>query len=220
MSGAIDMKRILAATFIFLAAMSTIQISHAEEYSTFWKSSTVKFQNYLHGDKNYPLIFARYDSAWYLDKNSIKVEVNDPPYYIISANTAFVLLDSKSSYYENNPSALERDKNLNSYRFFYNEDETEMRLDNKSSNWKIFFLNESNENDWIYIYPPLNWGLSGTRPVCVGEAVFYAALGRKFYGNFLWEDIFFENGVTYADTDYKPAYIDIFRDEFYKTLER
>ena len=213
------MKRFLATTFIFFTVMLSLQISHATEYSTFWKSSSVKFQNYLRDDKNYPLIFARYESAWYLDKNSIKVEVNDPPYYIISANTIFLLLDSKSSFYENNPGALEGDKNLNSYRFFYNEDEMEMRLDRKSSNWGLFFSTEFNENDWIYIYPPLNWGLSGTRPVCVGEAMFYVALGRKFYGNFLWEDIFFDSGVEYVNEDYKPQYIDIFRDAFYETLE-
>lgn len=191
----------------------SLQTFCSAEYSTFWTYHSGQYPNYWQDNKNYPLVFARNGIAWYLDKNSIQIEVDDPPYYIIKANT--ILSPISSSAYSPNP---ELDK-INSYRFFYDESTMDMRLDSKSDNWELFFSTESNINDWIYIYPPLNWGLSGCRPVCVGEAVFYVSQGRKFYGDFLWNPLFFDSGVEYVGTDYKPEYVDVFRDGFYKTLK-
>ena len=215
------MKKFFVAVFVFMSIIMLTKNSYAVEYSTFWKANTL-LQNYWQDDKNYPLVWAAHSGlAWYLDKNSIKVEVSDPPYYIISAKTIFVLLDSKASYYDHSPHTPERD-NLNSYRFFYDEEEMDMRLDSKADNWELFFgTTKSNKStaNWILLYPPLNWGLSGTRPVCVGEAVFYVSQGRKFYGDYLWDYVSFDSGTFYNDIDYSKRYVQIFQDGFYENLK-
>ena len=202
----------------FVFTISNAHITYATEYSTFWTSWKVKYPKYLNDDKNYILIFAHSGDAWYLDKTSIKIEVEDPPYYVISANTIFVRLDEELSanYHSSNKELLNK---LNSYTFFYDEEEVDMRLRNTPAcNWDIFF-GEADANGWHVLYPPLNWGMRGTRPDCVGEAVFYIALGRKFYGNFLWNPLFFDRGVYYMNDNYKPEYLDIFNDKFYESLQ-
>ena len=213
----IILKKLIAGLLVILTSIIFItHLTYATEYSTVWTSWKLKYPNYLIDDKNYILVFANSGDAWYLDKNSIKIEVEDPPYYVITAKTIFVRPDEELSadYHSSNKEPLNK---LNSYTFFYDEEEVDMRLRNTPDcNWDSFF-GEADANGWHVLYPPLNWGLSGGRPVCVGESVFYIAQSRKFYGNFLWNPLFFGRGVYFMD-DGKITYEDIFQDKFYENL--
>lgn len=82
-------------------------VAFAEENPRFWN-----------GDKNYPLVWEDSQAAWYLDKNSIKVKVNDPPYFII---TAQIVTTSGTETYE----------------FFFDEEEPDMRVFDKAvADWR------------------------------------------------------------------------------------
>ena len=140
----------------------------------------------------------------YLDKNSIKVEVSDPPYYIITASTITVLNPKHYKFKGNGISSQE-------YTFFYDEDEVDMRY------WEIAHV-ESYKSyyKWLYLHPYNSIVVNGDKravtgygiPTCVGEASFYISQGRKFYGNYLWKNFHRNDG----------AYVDIFNDKFYEIL--
>lgn len=147
------------ATFLALWLMSGIAFA---ETSRFWN-----------GDKNYPLVWED-TAAWYLDKNSLNVKVNDPPYFIITARTLTA----------NGTATCE---------FFFDEDEPDMR---------IF---DQNIGDWQYLNP-CDVTAEKKYLMYVGEAVFYVAQGRKFYGNYLWK----------AAVDGKINYVDEFNDALYQ----
>lgn len=124
---------------------------------------------FFNGDKNFP--FVENSQTAYLDKNSVTVEVNDPPFFIITAKI------------------LTADGN-ETYKFFFDENDVDMR---------IFF---DAEDDWKHLNP---CDVAAEKNfMYVGEAIFFVAQGRKFYGNYLWK----------ADKNY----LDVFRDEFYKNL--
>ena len=136
-------------------------VAFAYGYPRFWK-----------GDTNYPLVYGKKDYAFYLDKNSIKIKLNDPPYYIITARTITVY--SYRDYapgnekYSNDREATGTD----SYELFYDEKEMDMRVkDSKTSVWR-------------YLRPQSDYIMQG-QSMYVGEAVFYVVTRRKFYGNYL-----------------------------------
>ena len=76
------------------------------------------------------------------------------------------------------------------YKFFFDESEPDMRVfDVAVDDWR--YLNPSKDTDYrMYI----------------GEAIFYFAHGRKFYGNYLWK----------TEADDKTVYTDKFNDELYQ----
>ncbi|MBE8951203.1 MAG: hypothetical protein SR3Q1_11535 [Quinella sp. 3Q1] len=165
---------------LLLAWCFTASVAFAYGYPRFWK-----------GDTNYPLVDGRQSIAWYLDKNSIKIKFNDPPYYIITAQT-IVINDSD---YSPGNEKYSNDKEISStmdYEFFYDEEELDMRIgDLTISNWRYLRAHEASTAESYH-------------PMSVGEAVFYIATGRKFYGNYLWKT--------------GDKYFDEFEDVFYKDL--
>ena len=164
----------------FICALTSVAFAY---YPRFWK-----------GDTNYPHIWGHMGAAFYLDKSSIKVKINKPPYYIITAQV-IVVLDSDypgERRYSNDKEAY---KNY-SHEYFYDEDEMDMREYNPS------------KDTWHYLGPTYSNAESG-RSMAVGEAVFYVAMSRKFYGNYLWKD------TDYLD---EVKYWDMFADSFYKDL--
>ena len=85
----------------------TTCVAFAEENPRFWN-----------GAKNYPCVWEDSQVAWYLDKNSIEVKINDPPYFIITAQTVTA-------------------HGNKTYEFFFDEDEPDMRFfDNTISDWR------------------------------------------------------------------------------------
>lgn len=126
---------------------------------------------FFNGDKNFPLVLENSQAARYLDKNSVTVEVNDPPFFII---TAKILTAGGNE----------------TCKFFFDENDVDMR---------IFF---DADDDWKHLNPS---DIAAEKNfMYVGEAIFFVAQGRKFYGNYLWK----------AD----KKYLDVFRDEFYENL--
>ena len=86
-----------------------------------WLTSCVVFAEaprFWNGDKNYPLIWENSQVAWYLNKNSVTVKINDPPFFII---TAQVVTTNDSETYE----------------FFFDEDDIDMRVFDKAiADWQ------------------------------------------------------------------------------------
>lgn len=98
------MKNFLAALLVAWCLTSCVVFAEAPR---FWN-----------GDKNYPLVCEDSQSAWYLNKNSVAVKINDPPFFII---TAQVVTMSGSDTYE----------------FFFDEDDIDMRVFDKAiSDWR------------------------------------------------------------------------------------
>lgn len=111
---------------------------------------------YLWNDKNYPRVWRSSYYAVHLDKNSVYVEAEASPQRILQVLTLdTVLLHYKDIF----PNAIYFD------RFLYDEDEG-----------KMYCWSPSKE-EWYYLRPN-----SPGRNVCIGEAAFYLAYGKKFYG--------------------------------------
>lgn len=79
---------------------------------------------------------------------------------------------------------------IDTHKFFFDESTPDMRVFDTVAGY------------WRYLNPCE--GL--TCPVYVGEAVFYFALGRKFYGNYFWKE----------EIDGKIRYTDDFPDVLYQ----
>ena len=194
MSGAIAMKKFWA---IFLLTWCfTTSVVFAYGYPRFWK-----------GDTNYPLVWGRRGEAVYLDKSSIKINLNDSPYYIITVQTISVY----PSDYSPGNELYSNDKEAGStmdYEFFYDEEEMDMREKHSAV---------SNGN-WMYLRPQDGDAMRGRR-IYIGEAIFYVATGRKFYGNYLWKAIGTGAGLeAYKDEQGNDKYWDMFSDATYKDL--
>ena len=111
---------------------------------------------YLWDDKNFPRVWRSNYYAVHLDKNSVYIEVEASPQRILQVLT----LDTTLLHYNDIfPNAIYFD------RFLYDEDEGNMYC------WSPA------EEEWHYLRPD-----SPGRNVCIGEAAFYLAYGRKFYG--------------------------------------
>ena len=191
------MKKFLAILLLTWCFTASVASAYAIEFPRFWND-----------DKNYPLIW--HDSgirAGYLNKNSIQIKVNDPPYYIITAQIVIVGKDYNStdstqfsdeetfgaaSYW-----ASHEPLGVSSCEFFYDEEEPDMRVKYQTDNWHYVGFNNSGST------------ILG-RMLHVGEAVFYISQGRKFYGNYL------SKYKDYNSKDYH--YYDRFEDKFYSDL--
>ena len=77
-----------------------------------------KAPSFLNGDKNYPLVWEDSQAAHYLDKSSVKVIVNDEPFFIITAQ-------------------IVTSGGTETYKFFFDESEPDMRIfDNAVADWR------------------------------------------------------------------------------------
>ena len=86
---------------------------------------------FLNGNKKYPLVWDDSQESWYLDKSSIKIKVNDAPFFII---TAQILMANGNETYE----------------FFFDEEEADMRIfDRAVSDWR--YLNPSDDTSKKYL---------------------------------------------------------------------
>ena len=186
------MKKFLAALLATWCLAASV--AFAGHYPRFWK-----------GDTNYPLVWGRRSEAVYLDKNSVTVKLNAPPYYIITARTVSIY---PSDYTEEIKYSNDKDprspNDFDSYEFFYDEDEADMRV------------GDSSISNWMYLRPQDGDAMRGRRTY-IGEAVFYVATGRKFYGNYLWKAISTAGGVL-KDEQGNDKYWDMFDDKWYEDL--
>lgn len=79
--------------------------------------ASAEVEPYLHGDKNFPLVWENSQAAWYLDKNSVTVKVNDPPFFIVSAKVVTA-------------------GGAETCEVFFDEDDVDMRIfDNSTKDW-------------------------------------------------------------------------------------
>lgn len=171
-----------------------MSIAFADDYPLFWRDN-----------KNYPIVFGHTGTAFYLDKTSINIELNAPPYYIITAVTVNV---SNSGVSPDHPkyNKDETPRDTRSYKFFYDEKEINMR-----EKYSPTF-------DWRYLRPQGCNAESGFF-MWVGEAVFYVATGRKFYGNYLWKAYSGIEDKPCKDEQGNDRYYNIFGDTLYKRLD-
>ena len=89
---------------------------------------------FWNGDKSCPLIWEDSATAWYLDKNSIKVKVNDPSFFII---TAQIITTS----------------GIETHDFFYDEDEPDMRIFDKTiADWRYLNPCDATAKELPFIY--------------------------------------------------------------------
>ncbi len=116
---------------------------------------------FLWDDENYPRIWAHGVDAWYLDKSSVHVEMEEPPQYILRV---FIMRTPQFHYNDILPSRIL------SCRFLYDEDEEKMYIGSRTQ-----------EDDWRYMPPDGDNAKSGLS-MWVGEAAFYLAYGERFYG--------------------------------------
>ena len=190
MSVAIIVKKFFAA--VFVTWFFAVSVARADDYPIFWR-----------GNKDYPLVFGHTGTAFYLNKKSIKIELNAPPYYIITAATVNV---SNSGVTPDHPkyNKYEDPSNVMNCKFFYDEAEMDMREgDISKSSWRYLRPQGINAESGFFLW--------------LGEAVFYVATGRKFYGNYLWKDMDYA-GKVYKNEQGEARYRDVFGDNFYKTL--
>lgn len=118
-------------------------------------TETSKIHRYLRDDKNYPLVWISQEWAWYLDKGSIYVEMEESSQCILRV----LVLDMTFLHYDD---SLPR--SMHSYRVRYNKDEGKMY------EWNF------NAEEWRYLPPDRS-----NTSLYVGEAAFYLVYGEKFY---------------------------------------
>ena len=190
------MKKFLTVLLCTWSLMASIAFAYG--YPRFWK-----------GDTNYPCVWGRRGEAVYLNKSSIEFKLNAPPYYIITAQTISIYPSDYSPGNEKYSNDREpgSPKDIHLYEFFFDEDGMDMREKRSAV---------SNGN-WMHLMPQSGDAMRGRR-LYIGEAVFYVAVGRKFYGNYLWKAIDDITGEIYKDEQGNDKYWDMFSDEFYTDL--
>lgn len=116
---------------------------------------------YLWDDANYPRVWTQMDNAFYLDKSSIYIEMEDPPQYILRA------LILSTPMHHNHKDIMPLSISLE--RLLYDEEEEKMYA------WW------HRDEEWHYM-PPHGSNAESGMGMRVGEAAFYLAYGEKFYG--------------------------------------
>ena len=116
---------------------------------------------YLWDDENYPRVWTQMDDAFYLDKSSINIEMEDPPRYILRA----LILSTPLLHNHKDIMPL----SIKVERLLYDEEEEKMY----AWWWQ--------DMQWHYM-PPDGCNAESGRGMRVGEAAFYLAYGEKFYG--------------------------------------
>ena len=137
--------------------MTLTSVTHAE-WPSYWK-----------GDKKFPLIFGFRMNSFYLDRTSMVVKENNPPYYVIAANVFSVENNTDYSYQSN---AI---KHTWTFEIRYDDNETSMYL--------------KTDDGWTYL-SPLATGSTREQEMAMnaGEAMWYVFKGSKFYGAYTWTD--------------------------------
>ena len=209
---------ILILLFAKISAVS----AYENPYPLYWK-----------GNKNFPLVYGFKGRASYLDKNSIEIKVNEPPFYIIFARVLSVShadtfnddvwlhgdryfdkkedLEYRASYilYKRGSKAAYEDD----YEFFYDEEMLDMRVRSRSNDSE----NKNFEwSEWWVILPYLYSNADGLRWATFGESIFYVTQRRKFYGDYLWKDILKVKAENYNENN--ARYDDFFVDGIYERL--
>ncbi len=119
--------------------------------------------DFLWDDDNFPLIWHRgggIDSACYIDKSSLFIEDENPPYYTLQ----ILMLDTPCKHYNDI-----MPRSISQARYLYDDEN------------KIIYSNWSGKASWVRLNPAGNpreqgwWGLS------VGEAAFRLVYGRDFF---------------------------------------
>lgn len=192
------MKKIFALTLIFLCLSITTTFAYENPYPLYWND-----------DKNFPIIWGRMGRAIYLDKSSIKVNLNDPPFYIISGSWVWgpgkEELEDETRNIANKKAYLEYKNNLQigfGIKFFYDEKEKDMRY-------------ASGVNKWIYVRHGISYTHEGS--LYLGEAIFYVAIRKKFYGGYLGKYLLgYDRDLEMGE---KETYFSMFDDSFYELLD-
>lgn len=188
------MKKIFALTLIFLCLSITTTFAYENPYPLYWND-----------DKNFPMIWARQGMYCYLDKTSIKIILDDHPFYIISVKVLVVSYtytdkEGNSGFHEE-PKIIYGDEQ----EFFYDYEERDMRIRNR-------------ENQWVYLKPSFASENKRSRNIDIGESIFYLTQRRKFYGNSLAKDILpYDSRVERGEKS--EIYRTMFSDSFYELLD-
>ena len=194
------MKKIFALILIFWCVVTSVAFA---KYPLHWND-----------DKNFPLVWGHHGMADYLDKNSIEIKLNDPPFYIIS----FKILEvSNADLTEEQLREYNQIQEIcyskYGYEFFYDEEERDMR-----SRTRFYYEDKgwSEWNDWHFVRPYVYGMSDGLRFTSYGEMAFYVVHRRKFYGNYLWKVIMHVDARKYDEN--KVRYDDFFSDVIYERL--
>ena len=197
------MKKFFALTLMFLCLSISTTFAYENPYPNYWNN-----------DKNFPIVWANQGVYCYLDKTSIKIILDDYPFYIISVKVLVVSYtytdeEGNSGFYEE-PKIIYGDEQ----EFLYDYEERDMRIRNR-------------ENQWVYIRPNFALENKRARDVNIGEAIFYLSSWKcgtlvgyiglraqhaKFYGDYLIKDFS-------AEYNNKALYYQIYSDRFYKLLD-
>ena len=140
------MKTLILFLISFLISSTTFAASFADKF--------------LDGDSRYIKVGASMGAASYFDRDSVKVELYEPPIYIISMEILSVPIHPA-----NGNTIYSR-----SIRFKYDYE-----------NRKIYTFDR--DNNEIYIDPDVYYGEGSGYRIPAAEAAFAIAYNLKFYGN-------------------------------------
>ena len=148
-------------------------------------SASADYPDYLGGDRNYLLSGGHMGVGWYVVRDSVKVEVFDPPIYIISGKIVAVYDADRGK------TDIMQTENR---RYLYN-----------SMSEKMFAIGDEG---CYYIYPV--GAMASTGHEFSGEMFFYIAYHAKFYGGKQWWD---EIENRYRDVNFSDHLYEIVEDE-------
>lgn len=159
-------KTIAVLIGILILAMSSVTLAYSP------------YPKHLNGNSNYIFVDGHMGIGWYLDKSSLVVQKYEPPCYTIAVNVLRT----------ENGEIL----GVNTYRFFYNYDDTAMYWDT------------TGHDGWKKLAPLGSWSETGIR-MPAGEMAFYLAYNMKFYGAYTWSGRGLKNVKVYDDSFYARA---------------
>ncbi len=152
-------------------------------------SVAAAYPTHLNGDPNYILVDANKDVGYYVDKTSLNVQQYAPPCYIISINVVSAVSTSYTPTDFSIKNWSGRITGVQTYRFFYNYDDTAMYYDT------------TGHDGWEKLSPLGSWADTGIRRPA-GEMAFYLAYNMKFYGAYKWSGNGLKNVVVYDKSFY------------------
>ena len=133
------------------------------------------YPDYWNGDINYPLVAGKQGLVWYLDKNSIKTRRIDDASIVIACEVVEIDECGHENYKTGKDGTL---RSRDTKFYYYDEGSTKMynlQVENGEVTGKGFL-------------DPL-WNAAGAdRPRDIGEAAYYVACRKKFYGAYKWSN--------------------------------
>ena len=145
--------------------------------------------DYWNGDRNYPLVAGKQGLAWYLDKNSIETRRIDNTNILIACEVVQIDEQGHENYKTRNDGTL-RSRDTSFY--YYDEGSTKMyvlQVENGEVKGKRFL-------------DPLGSEASSGRTMDIGEAAYYVACRKKFYGAYKWSNNRLSNIDVYSASFY------------------